>query len=330
MNPVLKEYRGVIAAVSVAVLGAGGSGAFCWFAFQAREESTQLLKSKSDEINRFRSATPPPSKQHSEQLLQQFKEVEKTVGTLRKAVVDNDTFSPQPISPQDFQKALNEKAQALFKKADKDSVALPVSEGETAADSFFYLSFKEFKTKPPSPEKAPALNRQLLLTELLLNLLLDNHPLSIKKVKLLEPEAPPVIAPPPVPNKTAGGKKDAKPEPPPAPAPPPKLNAQGFEVHFSARPENLREFLNALSTQKQAFFVSRNLKVANSKEKEAPKKGESSPNQGAFSLTAAPAAAADNSAKYVLGDEFVDVELTLESLTVPPLAENAAKDAQKR
>jgi hypothetical protein len=109
------------------------------------------------------------------------------------------------------------------------------------------------------------------------------------------------------------------------------LNAQAFEVHFSARPENLREFLNALCTQKQAFFVPRNLKVVNSKEKEAPKKGESSSSQSAFSLSTAPsAAAADNSAKYVLGDEFVDVELTLESLTVPPLAENPTKDAPKR
>lgn len=329
MNPVLKEYKGFIAAVSVALIGVGGCVAFSWFAYQNREKAMQSFKSKSDEINRYRSAVPPPTKAHSEQLQKQFDEVEKTVQTLRSAVVANDIFSLQPISPQDFQKALNEKAQALFKKArkddksGKDSVTLPVTEGESSAESFFYLSFKEFKTKPPSPEQAPVLNRQLLLTELILNLLLDNNPLSIRKVKLMDHEPPP---PTPPPSKPSGNKKDVKAEPQA-----PSLNAQTFEVHFSARPESLREYLNALSTEKQAFFVVRNLKVVNSKEKEPPRKGEnpSLPNigsQGQPNL----APSVDASTKYILGDEFVDVELTVESLTLPPVADTSKKDAQKR
>ena len=329
MNSALKEYKGFIAAVSVALIGVGGCAAFSWFAYQNREKAMQSFKSKSDEINRYRSAVPPPTKAHSEQLQKQFDDVEKTVTALRSAVVANDNFSLQPISPQDFQKALNEKAQALFKKAKKDdksgkeSVTLPVTEGENSADSFFYLSFKEFKTKPPSPEQAPILNRQLLLTELILSLRLDNNPLSIRKVKLLDHESPP---PTPPSSKTSGNKKDAKPEPQA-----PNLNAQTFEVHFSARPENLREYLNALSTEKQAFFVVRNLKVVNSKEKEPPRKGEAppSPNVGSLGQPNLPPSV-DASTKYILGDEYVDVELTVESLTVPPLADTAKKDAQKK
>lgn len=329
MNPVLKEYKGVIAAVSVAVIGVGGCAAFSWFAYQSRETAMQSFKAKSDEINRYRSAVPPPTKTHSEQLQKQLDEVEKTVQALRSAVVANDAFSLQPISPQDFQKALNEKAQALFKKARKDeksgrdSVGLPVTEGENSADSFFYLSFKDFKTKPPSPEQAPVLNRQLLLTELILNLLLDNSPLSIRKVKLMDHEPPP---PTPPPTKTSGNKKDVKTEPQTPP-----LNAQTFEVHFSARPENLREYLNALTTEKQAFFVVRNLKVVNSKEKEPPRKGEtaSSLSVGSLGQPNLPPTG-DVSTRYILGDEYVDVELTVEALTVPPLADTSKKDAQKR
>ncbi len=329
MNPVLKEYKGFIAAVSVALVGVGGCAAFSWFAYQNREKAMQSFKSKSDEINRYRSAVPPPTKAHTEQLQKQFDEVEKTVQALRSAVVANDNFSLQPISPQDFQKALNEKAQALFKKAKKDeksgkdSVTLPVTEGETSAESFFYLSFKEFKTKPPAPEQAPILNRQLLLTELILNLLLDNSPLSIRKVKLLDHEPLPATPPP---AKPSGNKKDVKPVPKAL-----TLNAQTFEVHFSVRPENLREYLNALSSEKQAFFVVRNLKVVNSKEKEPPRKGEapSNLNGGAPGQSNLPPTV-DASTKYILGDEYVDVELTLESLTVPPLTDTAKKDAQKR
>jgi len=334
MNPVVKEYKGVIASASVALIAICGTAAFAWFAYQDRDQAIQLLKSKSDEINRFRSATPPPTKDHSKQLIQQYEAVEKNHQELRKAIADNDKFAPQPISPQDFQKALNERAQSLFKRADKDSVALPIAEGETNADSFFYLGFKEFKLKPPSPDKAPALQRQLLLTDLLLNLLLDNHPISIRKVRLFESDPVPPPAPAPNNKNAADKKKDSKVDPQSAPMPP-VLKAQTFELQFSARPEHLRDFLNAVTSEKKAYFVPRNIKVVNSKEKEPPKKGETSPatatTNSPFQTTpTTPAASADNSVRYVLGDEYVDVELTLESLSVLPVTEETTKDAPKR
>jgi len=330
MNPVVKEYKGLIAAATFAVLGVSASGAFVWFAYQDRVTETQLLKKRSDEINRFRNASPPPTKDHSKQLQLQLEATEKAYKTLREALIENDKFPPNAISPQDFQKSLNEKAQALFKKSEKETVTLPISEAEGNTDSFFYLSFKEFKTKPPSPEKAPGLNRQLQITELLLNHLIDNHPLAIRKVRLVEPEPPPLA--PPL-GKAAAAKKDAKPVEPPAPP----MVAQTFDIHFSARPENLREFLNALAKEKQAFFVPRNLKVVNSKEKESPKKGEAPIAGAALALGQqnAPTAptspiAADNSARYVLGDEFVEVELTVDALTVPPQTDAPTKDVPKR
>jgi hypothetical protein len=324
MKPAIKQYKGVIASATLAIVAISASGAFVWFAFEDREAATLLLKSRSEEINRFRNANPPPSKEHSRQLQVQLEAAENAYHGLRSALVQNDTFPLQPISPQDFQKALNEKAQALLKKAEKETVTLPVAEAEGNTDSFFYLSFKEFKTKPPAPEKAPALNRQLQLTELLLNHLLDNHPLSIRKVRLLEPDLPLVAT-----NASKGGasKKDAKPVEPPAPA----MVAQSFDLHFSARPENLREFLNALSAEKQAFFVPRNLKVVNSKEKDSPKKGETSVSGATIaSIGGGASASGDNSARYVLGDEHVEVELTIDALTVPPQTEAPSKDAPKK
>lgn len=337
MNPVIKEYKGVIASASVALVAVSGAATFSWFAFQERDQAIQSLKAKSEEINRFRSATPPPTKEHSKQLVQQYEAVEKTFQELRKAVADNDKFTPQPISPQDFQKALNDKAQFLFKRAEKDAVVLPVAEGETSADSFFYLNFKEFKLKPPAPEKAPVLQRQLLLTELLLNLLLDNHPISIRKVRLFEAEPPAPPAPTAAANKgNSDKKKDAKADPAPAQLPP-VLKSQSFELQFSARPEHLRDFLNALASEKKAYFVPRNIKVVNSKEKEPPKKGDAAPAATASlspfqntSATPAAPAPADNSVRYLLGDEYVDVEITLDSVSVQPLPEEPAKEAPKK
>ncbi len=320
-----KETRSLIGTATIAVICVSGSAAFVWNATQEREAATQLLQKRSEEINRFRNATPPPTKDHAKQLQTQLDAAEATYRGLRTAISEVDKFPLQTISPQEFQKSLNEKAQALLKKAEKEDVKLPLNETEGNSDSFFYLGFKDYKTKPPAPEKAPALNRQLQASELLLNLLLDSHPMAIRKVRLFEPEP----LPPPTSPTKPGGKPDPKATAvvPPAPA----LAAQGFDVQFSARAESLREFLNALTHENRAFFVTRNLKVTNSKEKEPLKKGETAVNPNAvLGGQSAPNAGGDSVGRYVLGDEYVEVEMTIEMLSIPPQAEASATEAPKR
>ena len=322
MNAKLKEYRAVLGAAAFALISIGACAGFVWITASERAEAIELLKQRSQEINRFRGATPPPSKDHSKQLKQQLDETESAYEVLREAIASRDKIRVKPISPQEFQQSLNKKAQTLLKKAETESVALPPSETEGSNDSFFYLSFKEFKTKTPSPEKAPELNRQLLATELLVNLLLDNHPLAIRKIRLVEPELPEVQTP--VKPSGKGAKAEAK-----APPKGPAFNIQGFDLHFSAKPNSLREFLNALAAEKQAFFVPRNLKVTNSKEKEPPKKAEQNPAPSSLSASVA-TDAGENAARFVLGDEYVEVELSLDLLSLPPEPERHEKEAQKR
>jgi hypothetical protein len=321
MNPILREYKGLIAAVTASVLGMGGSAWFFWSRYEAQEKALQTLKSKSSEITRFRNALPPPTQENAVISQRELKKVDETVAALRSAVLGNDAFPLSSISPQDFQKILNDKAQALFERSKKESVVIPFPEGESSGESYFYLSFKEFKSKPPSPEKAPVLHRQLLLTELILNLLLDKHPQSIAKVRLFDHDPAPVVPPP----KPSSSKKDSKPEPP---LPAPSLNAQTFEVHFSGSVETLRDYLNAITSQKQAFFVVRSLKVTNSKEKEPPLK--ESEEQRSARVKDDKEKGRPERPMDVVGSETVSVELILESLTVPPVTDAQTKDAPKK
>ena len=314
MNPTLKEYRAVFGTAAVSLLCIGGSAALLWFSMQERIAAVELLSKRSSEINRFRNATPPPSKEHTKQLEKQLAETEAAYQKLRKAIIDTHKFPIRAVSPQDFQKTLNEKAQALWKRAEQESINLPVPEGESGTESFFYLSFKDYKSKPPSSEKAPLLNRQFQITEALLLLLMESHPISIHKVRLLEAEAPRPV--PGAKGSAAAEAKKAK----------PTFEVQGFDLHFSIRPENLRSFLNSLASDKRAFFVARNLKIVNSKEKEPLKKADLGASAGGLN----PAGGGqENAARYVLGEEFVEVELTLDMMNLAPETQNSSKDVSK-
>lgn len=339
MNLFPKEYRLLLGTAITSAVCISGGAAFVWHSSQESRAAVQLLEKRSAEINRYRNATPPPSGEQLKQLQLQFNSLESKYRALHEKVGALDKFPVQSVSPQEFQKALNERVQNLQKKAEKNSVALPPDKDQST-ENYFYLGWSDYKSKPPSPESAPTLLKQLQVAEHLFSLLLDSNPLSIRKIRLYKPE-PPAPAAAPQPKPVAAAKNDAKNAVPPVPdaTPSPVQPTQGYELSFSARPEALREFLNALAKEEKAFFVTRSLKITNSKEKEPPKKGgdgiaSASPSLAPASLLSGTIPAAtgaqspeDNSAKFILGDEFVDVEMTIELLALQesPVSKEAPK-----
>lgn len=346
-----KEYRPLLGTAIACAACISGGAAFLWHSLQESQAAIQLLEKRSAEINRFRNATPSPSGEQLKQLQQQLAAVESKYLALREKVGALDKFPVVPVSPQEFQKALNDRVQSLQKKAEKNSVTLPLDKDQST-ENYFYLGWSDYKSKPPSPESAPGLLRQLQVTEHLIGLLLDTQPLAIKKIRLYKPEAPPAPTAAsgaegkPAPGVKTDPKKDG---PPPADSMPSTIQpTQGYELSFSARPESLREFLNALTAEQKAFFVTRTIKVANNKEKEPPKKGVdatiiSGPLSAPGSLLAGNASSGavgaglggigqqnpeENAAKFILGDEFVEVDMNIELLALREPA--TAKDTPKR
>jgi hypothetical protein len=215
----------------------------------------------------------------------------------------------EKIQPQDFQTALNGKTQSFAARAAKSRVTIPRGVRESEP---FSMDFDEFIKKVPSEERAPAVNRQLFAADRLLNTLLDSKPIALIGFKIERKEEPkdPV-------KEAKEAKVEAKSGKPAQAQPPVRvLGALGFELKFTATPDSLRDFLNAVTKDKKAFFVVRRLKVTTLSREGVPMLA---PSKAIAAAPADPSAAgqpqAATVAQYILGDEHVEVEMRVDLMT---------------
>jgi len=249
-----KEYRGIAGASAFALLSLGGSGAYFGYALDQQSAAMKIAEEKSAEHKRLLNANPPPSPEQLKQLEGHRDTCRATLGELRKTFAAID-FTVQDQTPQEFQKALNDKTQAFIKKAEKYSVTLPPS---------FYMDFDQYLKKLPPPELVPIASRRLSAADTLLDSLLESRPISLRGFKIRTPEQLSELetankpAPPP----------PSKPDPkaPKVVAPPPRkpiLESQTYTLQFTARPDSLRDFLNTVAAETRGLFVTRRLKIVN-------------------------------------------------------------------
>ena len=302
-----KEYRGIAGASAFAVLSLAGSGAYFGYALDQQTAAMKSVGEKSAEHKRLLSVNQPPSPEQLKQLESQRDTCRTALGELRKTIAAID-FTVQEQTPQEFQKTLNDKTQAFIKKAEKYSVTLPPS---------FYMDFDQYLKKLPPPEMVPIASRRLSAADALLDSLLESRPISLRGFKIRAPEqlseleaaSKPPAPPPQKPDPKA--PKVAAPPPPPKPI----LEAQTYTLQFTARPDSLRDFLNTVAAETRGLFVTRRLKIVNNKEKEPPIKGASvaapEPALGSGAL-----GGGGSFAKYVLGDENVEVEMTVDLISL--------------
>jgi hypothetical protein len=301
-----KEYRGIAAASAFAVLSLGGSGAYFGYALEQKSAAMETAGKKSEEHKRLLSANPPPSPEQLKQLESHRDTCRATLGELRKTFAAID-FNGQEQTPQEFQKTLNDKTQAFIKKAEKYSVTLPAG---------FYMDFDQYIKKLPPPEMVPIATRRLSAADTLLDSLLESRPISLRAFKIRTPEQASELEtaskPPPPPPSKPDPKAPKVAAPPP---PKPILEAQTYTLQFTARPDSLRDFLNTVAAETRGLFVTRRLKIVNNKEKEPPIKGAlgaaTEPAQGSGSL-----GSGGSFARYVLGDENVEVEMSVDLISL--------------
>ncbi|NBV87029.1 MAG: hypothetical protein EBS01_12385, partial [Verrucomicrobia bacterium] len=156
----------------------------------------------------------------------------------------------------------------------------------------------------------------------LLDDLLESRPISLRGFKIRTPEQPSEAeaaakqAPPPPANKP-NAKTAKAPAPPPPPPAKPVLDAQTFTVQFTARPDSLRDFINTLANETRGIFVTRKIKIVNNKEKEPPVKGnQTGLSTGEAAPTTSLLGGGATFGRYVLGDENVEVEMTVDLVSL--------------
>lgn len=308
MNLFSKEYRAILGASAFALLILGGSAGFAWSALQERNGAVEELQKRSKDFDRLRSLTPAPTEEGRKQLEQQEKAARNSANKLF-AALGAMNIPLEKIQPQDFQTALNSKTQSFAARAAKNRVTIPRGARESEP---FSMDFDEFIKKVPSEERAPVVNRQLIAADRLLNTLLDSKPLALVSFKIERKEEPkePV-------KEAKETKVDAKSGKPSQAQPPVRvLGAVGFDLKFTATPDSLRDFLNALTRDKKAFFVVRRLKITTLSKEGVPMQAPSKVTAAApVDPSAAGQPQATTVAQYILGDEHVEVEMRVDLMT---------------
>jgi len=194
------------------------------------------------------------------------------------------------ITPQEFQDKLREGVNALAKTAKEKNIKLPEK---------FFFGFDEYQSQLPSPETAPALNREFqILQKLLQNLLA----LDVESINLLERNAPTASVPTPTPTPPPSQNKS---QPSSTPSSPPILSAM-FNLSFTASQEKTRSAIN-LIPKNEAFLIIRSLTMENTKPAAPSKKDPTIPSKDK----------SPTSLQVLLGNESVKTDLTLEIMDFP-------------
>ena len=287
MKAFLLEHRNVLITGIAGAAMIAGSAFFTYEAYQKNARVFSDLQAVSSRLADIHKSVPSPTSENLAELRRQKQEAFEALEKLTSDVRALD-LPLAPLTPPEFQKTLNEKAQSLKKLADDNSVQIPQN---------FYLDFDRYSKSVPKAEITPQLGRQIQVAAVLLESLLQTVPAELKSFKRTELDAERSPSPggkDTTPAKDASkdkGKPTEKSKVPPE-GPQSPLAGQSFEIQFVTRPSNLREFLNSLSSLKSSFVVTRSVKIENEKQK-GPSKRPAEPDLlGGNPATGSPAGAA--------------------------------------
>jgi hypothetical protein len=329
MNSIPKEYNLVIGCAFAVLVAFGGSLYFAIDALNLESDSLESVSTVSQKIEKLNKSTIPPTPEYLKALESQKSAIREKIESLQQQARKID-IPMLDMSPEDFQKALNQKAQSIAEKAAKESIQIPTD---------FYLDFNQYLQKLPSKELTPFMGRQLSAVGLLLDILLESLPIELKSFerktadKLPEYTFPDTsisastTTQPTPPSASASAKSTKKEESAPKKA---SLSSQNFELAFSTRPERLRTFLNAVSSEQGAFFIVRDLKISTSKQKGPLKNTEPQPGDIPGNVpdpnVPDPIAAPSNDAAspYIVGEEHIDVRMSIDLVALAPVQDPAA------
>jgi hypothetical protein len=320
MNVLAKQYRGLLGASLFALLSVGGSGFFLWQSFERSANAVLELEKRKKEFESLRTGNPGPTDENSKQLEEQKKNCISSVEKLRSTMTSMN-IPLEKIQPDQFQSALNTKTQAFIAKAAKSRV--PIPRGAKESDDFA-MDFDEFIKRVPSEDRVSAVNKQLAAADHLLNSLIDSRPIALLSFKIdrASEESKEVKTEPKIDSKPG---KSNQPQPKPSF---PVLSVLGFDLKFTASPDSLRDFVNALTRDDKAFYVIRRIKVTTLSKDEVPMLAPSkNPVTNPVESPAVGQPQAAPVAQYILGEEHIEAEMRVDLLTVlPPPEPSPATD----
>jgi hypothetical protein len=269
------------------------AGAIAYYASEAASTYQAAHDSLTSQINVFSSLqkkSPYPTEENLKILTESRDKYAVALSDL-KSTISKMEAPLEAITPQEFQDKLREGVNELSKSAKEKNIKLPEK---------FFFGFDEYQAQLPSPEAAPALNRDFKILQKLLQTLVD---LPVEAINSLERAAPPEVAPTPTPTPPPTPKKSSS----STPSSPPPILSTRFKLSFIASQEKTRAAIN-LIPKSEAFLIIRSLVMENTTPA-APSKKDAIPPTGGNKKS--------DRLQVLLGNESVKTDLSLEILDFP-------------
>lgn len=241
-------------------------------AYNQYAEYSDIYANQANELKRLQAKAPYPDEKN----LEKYKEQKKLLGEAISGLQENLSaieFPLEPMTPELFQDRLRASINAVGVKAAENGLKL--------SPAVAAMGFDRYQTETPGKDAATPLGRQLKAIEFIVNELLGSK---VNSITTIHRE--------PLPEES-GKKTSAQ-----------TLVAKyPFQITFVVEQNRFRKLLNDIVGATQQFYIVRQVRIKNQVEKGPLKTSDAA---------AAPTAPADARLHYIVGNEKLEVALTLE------------------
>jgi hypothetical protein len=308
------------------LLIAGGALGFLAFSAMGKYNTAYAdYQAKASELNQLQTQQPYPEDANVKKMQEVQKAHQAAIESLHKDLFKAQLPLKKDLSPEKFQDNLRDAVRRVQgKAAERGGIEMPAD---------FYLGFNAYQGVPPKQEAAAPLGRMLDSMELAINMLLESQIIKLDSIKH-DPLPEEGAAPSPSSSPTPANQRDRDKDKDKSSG---LVQRRGFEIQFESTEASFQNFLQALISSKQQFFIPVWISIASSMEK-TPSKSETADISGGGNTTAAvapvpadpsggavaqpqppvappqpvPAAASGKERAFVVGNETLKVTMRIE------------------
>ena len=321
-----QENKFLTGLLIVTLVVAGALGFLMTSAQTAFADAQSRYDELSSEFTRLQNSAPYPAEENVKKMQAVREQHAAAITALQKDLAAAE-LPLKPMTPEEFNDALDKAVQRVTTKAGEAGVGLKSGEK-------FYLGFDKYEREVPRPEAAAPLGRQLEAIELVINLLIDNRVSEVTDLKretLAEEGVPAGSSPPARPDRESASSRSDKGDK--GDKDKDLVTRNSFDLTFVASEPRAHHVINAIVASRQQFFIPRSVALKSERTEGPPRVDPNAP-QPAFTPppadpavppappgnapapgSAAPApgvAAAPAVVKYVVGDEKLQVAMKID------------------
>jgi len=169
----IKENKFLTGFFAVMLIGLGGLGYLLFAAMGRADDASTRYTALASELDRLQNLPLSPNQKNLDALVAQKKDAVGVIAAFQSSLAAK-SFPLTPMTPEEFQDKL---------KATKTAVLEHAAQGGTHLPDKFFLGADTYETRPPTPEAAAPLGRELKAIEWVLSQLFDNHVAELKPMK---------------------------------------------------------------------------------------------------------------------------------------------------